>query len=357
MTSIAKPVVKIFPRRLTRRDFLKTSAMATAALSAPQLLRAKETKAPVRIGSGEHTYELVENWGALPNGAPYGLGCGIVVDSKDRIYVLTRTQPGLAIFDRKGKLLEIWQEEPSLKKGISADTWTKSAHGLFWNKEGGKEFLYFTENKPGARVTKTDLKGNVLLRIGNVTEESATSVPFTFVSPTDVTIGTNGDIYVVDGYGSQLVHRFAKDGKLIRTIGGPGKEHGKFNTCHGIWINTLKGAPEIYIADRANGRLEVYSMDLDYKRTIGEVRNPCCFYQHKKLLFVPDIDHRVTIFDAEDKVAAHLGDGKGDKEAEKNPAMFVRPHALTVDSHGDLYVMEWLPTGRVRKFKHTPQPA
>ncbi|MGL5097890.1 MAG: twin-arginine translocation signal domain-containing protein, partial [Planctomycetia bacterium] len=33
---------------------------------------------------------------------------------------------------------------------------------------------------------------------------------------------------------------------------------------------------------------------------------------------------------------------------------FQHPHALTVDSKGDLYVLEWVPYGRVRKFKRTP---
>ena len=30
------------------------------------------------------------------------------------------------------------------------------------------------------------------------------------------------------------------------------------------------------------------------------------------------------------------------------------PHALCVDSKGSLYVLEWVPYGRVRKFTHTP---
>ena len=33
---------------------------------------------------------------------------------------------------------------------------------------------------------------------------------------------------------------------------------------------------------------------------------------------------------------------------------FATPHALTVDSKGNFYVLEWLPYGRVRKFAHTP---
>ena len=65
----------------------------------------------------------------------------------------------------------------------------------------------------------------------------------------------------------------------------------------------------------------------------------------------------MTIIDANDQMVATLGDGKGVKaeEFEKgHPDKFSRPHALTLDSRGDLYVLEWVPYGRVRKFKHTP---
>ena len=33
---------------------------------------------------------------------------------------------------------------------------------------------------------------------------------------------------------------------------------------------------------------------------------------------------------------------------------FSQPHALTLDSRGNLYVLEWLADGRPRKFLHTP---
>ncbi len=376
---------RIFPRRLSRRDFLKWTGVASAAFSLPTLSRA-EKAAPVRMGSGYHTYELVEDWGKLPNGGSYGIGCGIVVDGKDRVYVLTRTKGGLVIFNRNGKLLEVWQEDDAVAKGVADGTFTATAHGLYWSKEDGKEFLYFTENNAkdkshGRLVTKTDLKGNVLLRIGNVEKESPSNIKFTFDNPTDVAIAENGDIYVVDGYGSQQVHRFDKKGKLIKTIGGrtpkgsagPNAPTGTFNTCHGVWISTLNKTPEVYIADRNNNRVEVYSLDLEYRRSLkGDVRNPCCFYQHKNCLYIPDLDHRVTIIDANDKLVTHLGDpGKAEpkkpnkdgakpkipseRDNEGNPNIFIHPHALTVDSHGDLYVLEWVPTGRLRKFRHVPQ--
>ena len=71
---------------------------------------AADSGTPVRLGSGANTYEAVEGWGQLPAGMSYGYGCGIVVDSKDRVYVTSRsTSPCVAIFDRDGKLLETWQ--------------------------------------------------------------------------------------------------------------------------------------------------------------------------------------------------------------------------------------------------------
>ncbi len=351
----------LFPKRLTRRELLALGAVAAAGAATSNLL-ADDTKKPVRIGTGPWTYELDESWGQLPQGMSFGFGCGIVADSKDRIYVTSRsTNPCVAIFSPDGKLLETWSQDFGDRVGYSTDQVAATAHGIYWSKEGDNEFLYFTENvaggpngtRLGARVYKTDLAGKVLYTIGNVEKESDTSQKFDWANPTDVAVAPSGDIYVVDGYGSQRVSRFDKNFKHIKTIGAPGKEHGQFNTCHGVWVSTLGATPEVYIADRANGRYEVYSLDLDYVRTVSGdfVRNPCCFYQHKGHLYIPDLAGLVAIIDAADKPVATLGDGQGPKEA---PDRFIATHALTLDSQGNLYVLEWVPNGRVRKFKHTP---
>ena len=366
----------LFPRRQTRRDFLKMGSLAAAGLAMPGRGYGEDTKATAKIGGGAHTYEAVDGWGQLPAGMKYGFGCGVIVDSKDRVYVTSRSaNPCVSIFDRDGKLLETWGQDFADKVGYSVAQVKDTAHCIYWSKEGSDEFLYFTENvstnkegpKLGKRVYKTDLNGKILYVIGNVDKEGSTSQKFEWASPTDVAVAPNGDIYVVDGYGSQRVSRFDRNFKPIKTIGtkteksaaGPDAPHGTFNICHGIWINTLKSEPEVYIADRANSRIEVYSLELAYKRTVkGELRNPCCFYQHKENLFVPDLGSRVTIFDADDHVAAHLGDGReADGKTAKadnktNPGLFAAPHALAVDSRGDFYVVEWVDFGRPRKFRH-----
>ena len=362
----------LFSHRLNRRDFLKLGAAATAGVAVVGATgnSAEISAPPIRLGSGRHTYEPVEGWGKLPEGMNYGFGCGVVVDSRDRVYVTSRSANAcVVVFDRDGALLETWSNDFAEKVGYTAAQVKDTAHCLYWSKEGNDEFFYFTENvstnkegpKLGKRVYKTDLHGKILYVIGNVEKENSTSQKFDWTSPTDVAVAANGDIYVVDGYGSQRVSRFDKNFRHLKTIGGKGKEHGQFQICHGIWINTLRSEPEIFIADRTNGRIEVYSLELDYKRTLADdVRNPCCFYQHKDLLFVPDLASRVTILDADGKLVTHLGDGRESdgKTAKpnnrKDPSLFAAPHAMCVDSRGDLYVVEWVDFGRPRKFRHVP---
>src|SRR5579883_3012607 len=236
----------LFPNRLTRRDFLKMAGVATAGLALPGLGRAQSDAAPggpVRIGSGENTYEAVEGWGQLPEGMKYGFGCGVVVDSKDQVYVTSRsTSPCVAIFDRNRELIETWSKEFADEVKFTPEQVADTAHCLYLIKEGHQEVIYWTENistnktgpKFGARVYKTDMRGKILYEIGNVEKEGSTSQKFDWTNPTDVAVAPNGDIYVVDGYGSQRVTRFDKNWKPLKTIGGHGKEHGKFNTCHEI---------------------------------------------------------------------------------------------------------------------------
>jgi peptidylamidoglycolate lyase len=364
----------LFPHRLTRRDFVKNASVSLAAVSMSGLASGADDTTPVRIGSGFFTYEWDRDWGQLPEGMTYGFGCGVIVDSRDRVYITSRsTNPSVAIFDRQGKLLETWSDHFAKEVGLTTEQVKDTAHCLYLSKEGGQEFIYWTENistnkegpKVGARVYKTDLHGKILYQIGNVAKESSTSQKFDWTNPTDVAVAANGDIYVVDGYGSQRLSRFDKNFRHYRTIGGRGKEPGQFNTCHGLWISTLNQEPELYVADRHNDRLQVFDLDLNFKRIIkGDVRNPCCFYQYNGHLYIPDLASRVTIIDPQDKAVAQLGDGKevpnggmGVKReiADAHPDKFFAPHALAVDLRGDFYVVEWVSFGRPRKFRHTPQ--
>jgi len=66
----------------SRRRFLQTAAAAPAILYADDKAG---TKPPV-LGSGEHTYEAIHDWGELPASIKYGNTHGVVEDSQANIY-------------------------------------------------------------------------------------------------------------------------------------------------------------------------------------------------------------------------------------------------------------------------------
>ena len=75
--------------------------------------------------------------------------------------------------------------------------------------------------------------------------------------PTDVGVGKEGKIYVVDG-GNHQVAVFDSLGVRIATLGDLGSEQGQFLSPVGLGIGP-KG--EIYVADKGNHRLQMFLAD------------------------------------------------------------------------------------------------
>ena len=59
-------------------------------------------------GTGEYTYEVIQDFFKRPNGEPFGLVSRVAADDQDRIYVFQRTDPPVVVFDRDGKYLGAW---------------------------------------------------------------------------------------------------------------------------------------------------------------------------------------------------------------------------------------------------------
>ena len=92
----------------------------------------------------------------------------------------------------------------------------------------------------------------MILEIPN---ESTGDVPGGWNGLTGVTVAPDGAVFASMGYGSQLIHKFDASGKLLKTFGGKGEGDGRFNTSHGLAIDTRFGEPRLLVADRENRRL------------------------------------------------------------------------------------------------------
>ena len=64
------------------------------------------------------------------------------------------------------------------------------------------------------------------------------------------------------------LHHFSREGKLLRTVGGPGIEPGKFRLPHGLWIDS-RG--RVWTADRDNHRVQVFDAEGELLRCFDPV--------------------------------------------------------------------------------------
>jgi hypothetical protein len=208
-----------------------------------------------QVGTGEYTYEPIRDFLKLPHGGSFGLVSRVAADSKDRIYVFQRKDPPVVVFDRGGEYLGAWGN------GEVTDP-----HGL----KIVNDIVYTTDRSDSVARSFT-LDGDALLQLGERgvhSDTGCTGAPWLaqraagpFNHPTEMIAHPNGDLYVTDGYRNARVHRFTRDGKLIASWGTPGKGPAEFHLPHSIAID-----PEgrLYVADRANKRIQIFSPDGDY---------------------------------------------------------------------------------------------
>lgn len=277
------------------------------------------------FGKGDFRYERAPGWPRVPPEVQLGPVAAVVVDAQDRIYVHNRSKYAIAVFNSDGAFIRSWGE--SFEAG---------AHGLCYNREGDDAFLYLADPERHL-VCKTTLDGETLWWRGTPSRPDIYSVDHDY-RPIAVAVAPDGDFFVADGQGKGWIHQYDREARYIRSFGGPpGDAPGQTMNPHGLWVDTRRvssGAlAELYVADRGNGRIQVFSLDGQHKRFVtGDVEQPCGFWQWGEHMIVPDAKRGVVILDREDRLAAIVGAPTENAKA---------PHSACVDSSGNLYIARW----------------
>jgi hypothetical protein len=346
-------------KQTTRRAFLKTTAASAVAVSAgPLILHASNksgSKTPV-VGKGAYKYEVQHNWGDMPDHVQWGDTHGVTVDSEGLIYVkhrkngpIVKRMDSIVVFDHKGKFVRSFGKQ-----------YHGAGHGIDLRKEGNEEFLYLSCIGMGI-VVKATLKGEEVWRIGRPEKPKQYKNKRTRYSPTNLAFAPDGGLYVGDGYGSHFVHQYDKNNNPVRVWGGGGKEKGKLQTPHGIWLDDRPGRkPSLVVADRANNRLQYFTLDGKFLGFNHDVSFPADIDTQGEVMLVSDLHARVTLFDKNNKVITHLGyDPAWTKKVLANglklrrdpkkyvAGKFVHPHDACFDATGNIIIAEWVPQGRV----------
>jgi len=353
--------------RLTRRRFVGVSAAAMAAtVAAPTVITAQKTDSATIIGEGEYRYEVQHAWPQLPAKYHWQTTHNVAVDKARNLYVIhegranLKDHPSIFVFDKDGKFIRAFGER-----------FQGGGHGIEVRREGGEEFLYVCSYQQVKSFAKLTPKGETVwekyapIESGVYAKDEDTKRQKIWgrdrFMPTNFAFLDDGGFLLADGYGSYYIHRYDKDANWVSHFGGPGKGEGKFNTPHGIWIDARQGREKrIAVCDRAHGTLQYLTMDGKYVETLPGYGLPANFDTYQDLLLVPELHARVTLLNANNEVVARLGDDV--KRVKSTPNLrgtpgkwqagrFVHPHDACFAAGGDIFVAEWVATGRVTKLK------
>lgn len=353
---------------LSRRRFLAGAAAGTAAsLVVPRVITAQKTDSAVTVGEGEHQYAVNHHWAQLPADFSWQTTHDVTVDTDQNVYVIHEghkdkpDHPSIFVFDADGKFVRAFGNQ-----------FQGGGHGLDIRNENGTEFLYVAAYQHLKTIAKLDLNGETVwqkyapMESGFYAEGEATNPTREWgrnrFHPTNFAFLPDGDFLLADGYGAWCIHRYSKNGDWKSAFGGPGDGAGTFDTPHGIWLEARSGhEPRIVIADRAHHTLQFLSIDGEYEETVAGFGLPANIDTRGPLLLVPELYGRVTLLDHQNQVVAHLGDDSeriraDDKfkirsaPTEWKPGRFVHPHDACFDDRGNIYVAEWMATGRITKL-------
>ena len=351
----------------SRRKFISSSAASAAAVIAlPTILTAAKTDSSETIvGEGKYQYKVDHHWAKLPDQFHWQTTHNVAVDKSQNLYVIhegrsnLKDHPSIFVFDSEGNFVRAF-----------GSAFQGGGHGLEVREEGSEEFLYVTGYQQVKAFAKLTLDGNVVwwknapIESGVYAEGEDLAKKADWgrnrFMPTNFAFLDDGGFLLIDGYGSFYVHRYDKDGNWVSHFGGPGKGEGKFATPHGIWIDRRGDEAKIVICDRAHHTLQIFSMDGEYEKTIPGFGLPANLDTLDDLLLVPELHARVSLLDKDYKVVAHLGEdveritktekGVREDEAKWMDGKFVHPHDACFAPNGEIFVAEWVRTGRVTKM-------
>jgi histidinol-phosphatase len=332
----------------------------------------------VQAGEGDCAYDWEEDW-TQPHGSPLAqIGHahpGVVVTADGEIITFHPGDPTVLVYAADGTLVRSWVTD--LVEG----------HGLTLAREGDTEVLWIVDNGTkvsvgadgqyasvaaphGGRAVKMTLDGTVLLEIGRPPSpayEGGTPWAPTSVAVDEECHGGNGDVWLADGYGQGVVHRYDSQGTWLSSFDGSGSQGGAFNCPHAVFIDRRRAEPELYIADRGNAQVQVFGLDGEFRRVVGQgfLNSPSAFATDGRLLIIGELYARLTVCDESDNFVCYIGENGAavDRAGWPNslddagkpiaatallePGRFNSPHGLAVGADRRIYVAEFLLGGRL----------
>lgn len=318
-----------------------------------------------------------------------GAVTGVFVDARDHVWVTHLTEtltpeeisvvqdppigsccrpaPAVIEFDADGAVVQGWGDPSD-----DIASYPRNPHGIFVDHA---DFVWVGTYRHH-RVQKFTRSGELVMTIGEFDVTAGSDSPEYLGGPAGIWVDpATNEVFVADGYVNRRVVVFdGETGTYLRhwgaygdppddsasvSRGTPETPPGQFATVHGI---TGSADGLIYVADRRGNRIQVFEQDGTFVQetflapeTLASgssfvpvlSRDP----EQQWLYLADGTNHSVWILRRSTlEVVDEFGRGG------RQVGQFLRPHGMSIDSRGNLYVGEASTGRRVQKFTPgTPQ--
>jgi DNA-binding beta-propeller fold protein YncE len=232
-------------------------------LAAPTFAQTSVPEIPYDAPADYFTYPAAMNLGEIT---------GVAVNSRGHVFMVSRSNATGNVYGGLATQLFEFDERGRFVREIG--------HGLY-----GFAFGHAVRIDPQDNIWVVDKGTNMVIRFnpaGRVTmvlgrREEATDehvyvkrpqakpVDGMFNEPTDVAWDRAGNIYITDGYVNSRVAKFDSSGAWVKSWGSHGYQPGQFDVPHNVAVDA---SGRVYVADRTNGRLQVFNGDGTFVKEI-----------------------------------------------------------------------------------------
>jgi DNA-binding beta-propeller fold protein YncE len=313
-------------------------------------MQIEQRSSQASVGSGEYTYDVIENFVRLPAGMTMRKVIDVAVDKDDNVYAFVRIGSApIMVFNRSGDFLGSWGAGQFVRP-----------HGIHI----GRDNMVYLSDDENHVVRKYTTEGKLLLTIGVPGQGSAPYSGEPFNRCTHTALSPENDIYISDGYGNARMHKYSQEGKHILSWGESGIDPGQFNIPHNVCCDD---AGWVYVADRENHRVQVFNGNGKFESEWNHLHRPCSLTMDMApdgLCYVGELHPalklnakatglgpRVTVLTKDGKIVARLKDD----DSAPPPTRFIIPHGMCVDSQGNIYMADPMALWSER-FPDQPQP-
>ncbi|MDC3266689.1 hypothetical protein OAU77_00875 [Gammaproteobacteria bacterium] len=314
---------------------------------------------------GKPLFSIDSGWPQVPVQWRLGEVSSIALDSDDnawflhRPWTLTESEASMAApqilgFDSAGSFLAAWggpgngYEWPQREHGLHIDH-----QGFFWI--GGNNCP--VQNEPGLdpisddQVLKFLPDGTFVMQIGNSNSSTGNSDIVNLNRPADAVVyAPTNEVFVADGYGNHRVAIFDADTGIFKRMWGAfGNTPEDNEQCPYVFLDSVPDGPGpsqfsivhairisndglVYVADRENRRIQIFSLDGRYVDQIIQHDTPFA----RNIALSPD----------EEQQFLYVGGGPGIMVFNRLSLQFLTSiettvgtgHHIQTDSQGNIYI-------------------